>query len=71
MSCKKRKYKDKISAMFALSQCRKQDAVGNRQELRVYFCPVCKHWHLTSKIMKNKIHRSRTCNYKEIIWKKK
>lgn len=49
MDCRKRKYKDKIGAMFALSQCRKQTAVGDRQECRVYFCPICKTWHLTSQ----------------------
>lgn len=47
--CKKRKYKDKIAAMFALSQCRKQTATGNRQEKRIYFCDKCGFYHLTSK----------------------
>lgn len=48
--CKKRKYKDKLSAMFALSQCKR---VGNynsiRNEKRFYYCDKCKCWHLTSK----------------------
>lgn len=30
--CKKRKYKDKISAMFALLKCRKESEFGNRHE---------------------------------------
>lgn len=51
---KKKKYKDKISAMFALSQCRK---VGNynakRNEKRIYYCAICKSYHLTSQ-KKNK-----------------
>lgn len=47
--CKKRRYKDKISAMFALASCRKEDAKGNRQEKRIYFCNICNAYHLTSK----------------------
>lgn len=50
--CCKRRYKDKIAAMFALSQCRKQTATGNRQEQRVYYCSKCKCYHLTSKPLK-------------------
>ena len=50
MSCNKKKYKDKISAMFALSQTK---FVGNynpkRNEKRFYFCNECNAWHLTSK----------------------
>ena len=53
MKCKKRKYKDKIAAMFALSQCRSQTAIGNRQERRAYLCPVCGKWHLTSLKIKD------------------
>lgn len=48
--CTKRKYKDRIAAMFALSQCRARYRKGNRQEKRIYFCDKCKAWHLTSKI---------------------
>lgn len=47
--CKKRKYKDKIAALFALSQCLRQNAKGNRHECRVYFCNKCNSYHLTSK----------------------
>lgn len=47
--CKKRKYKDKISAMFALSQCRRYTKVTEKLESRVYYCNKCKMWHLTSK----------------------
>ena len=49
MTCNKRKFKDKISAMFALSQVRSQKAKGNRQEKRIYHCPICNKWHLTSQ----------------------
>lgn len=41
MKCKKRKYKDRIATLFALSQCQRQTAVGNRQERRVYHCLIC------------------------------
>lgn len=48
--CKKRKYKDKISVMFALSQCIR---VGKykpiRDEKRFYYCDECQCYHLTSK----------------------
>ena len=48
--CSKVKYRDKISAMFALSQCKK---VGNynpiRNECRIYFCHKCNSYHLTSQ----------------------
>ena len=46
--CKKIKYKDKISAMFALASC-KHAKKGNRQEHRIYYCCICKCYHLTSK----------------------
>lgn len=51
--CKKRGYKDKIKAMMALASCRKQTAYGDRHECRVYLCPICHQWHLTSKKLKN------------------
>ena len=47
--CKKKKYKDKISSMFALALC-KHGFKGKRQEIRYYFCPICKAYHLTKKI---------------------
>ena len=50
MCCKKRKYKDELSAMFALSQTK---YCGNfnpkRNEKRIYFCEKCNAWHLTSQ----------------------
>lgn len=47
--CRKVKYKDKIAAMFALSQC-KSVKKGNRQEIRFYYCNKCKCYHLTKKL---------------------
>ena len=46
--CKKIKYRDKIAAMFALAQCR-NSIKGKRQERKIYFCPECKKFHLTSQ----------------------
>lgn len=48
--CNKKRYKDKISAMFALSQCRRVGKTkSKRNECRIYFCNKCKCYHLTSK----------------------
>ena len=48
--CTKKKYKDKLSAMFALSQCKfVSNSNHKRKECRFYFCPICKSYHLTSK----------------------
>lgn len=48
--CKKRKYKDLISVMFALSQCKKVGKFNPiRNEKRYYYCEECKCYHLTSK----------------------
>ena len=48
--CNKKKYKDKISVMFALSQCKRVGrSKGKRNECRFYFCDECKAYHLTSK----------------------
>lgn len=49
--CKKKRYKDKLEAMFALSQARKHRRKGhNRREKRFYFCKECNCYHLTSKL---------------------
>lgn len=48
--CNKRKYKDKLSVMFALSQCRRVGKYNPiRDEKRFYYCEECKCYHLTSK----------------------
>lgn len=51
--CNKKCY-DKIGAMFALSQC-KHFGSAKRNEKRIYFCPICKKWHLTSKDKNGKL----------------
>lgn len=48
IKCNKIKYKNKIRAMLALEQC-KNSKKGKRQEHRIYYCSVCKCYHLTSK----------------------
>lgn len=48
--CKKKRYGDKISAMFALSQAKYcGNFTSKRNEKRIYFCEKCKAWHLTSQ----------------------
>lgn len=42
--CPKRKF-DKKGAQTALNVARKH----HREEKRIYHCPICKYWHLTSK----------------------
>jgi hypothetical protein len=50
MICRKKRYMDELSAKFALSQARRVgNYKANRNECRVYYCPKCKGWHLTSK----------------------
>ncbi len=58
MKCKKALYKDKIEAMFTLSQLRFKGRKGNpnRREKRVYYCAKCNGWHITSKISIPKPH---------------
>lgn len=49
MACNKRKYKDRIAAMFALASCYKSGNKGGfRFEKRIYFCKECNAYHLTS-----------------------
>ena len=50
IDCRKKKYGDKISAMFALSQAKYcGNFTSRRNEKRIYFCEKCKAWHLTSQ----------------------
>lgn len=49
MTCTKRTYKDRLSALYALSQCRKSSASSARRESRIYYCPLCGGFHLTSQ----------------------
>lgn len=53
--CNKKPFKDKIAALFALAKCRFNASKGaNRAECRVYLCPICGKYHLTSKKQKKK-----------------
>lgn len=46
-------YKTKIDAQFALYECTaNKKHSNNRNEKRVYFCPLCKQFHLTSQAIK-------------------
>ena len=51
MKCRKVLYKDKIEAMFILSQLNLRGRKGhpNRREKRCYYCNQCKGWHITSQ----------------------
>ncbi len=44
MICPKRKY-DKKGAQTLLNKLKRK----HREEKRIYHCPICKYWHLTSK----------------------
>lgn len=56
--CHKKQFKDKIEALFALAKCRFRAKKGaNRSECRVYLCPICGKYHLTSKKYKKKYDR--------------
>lgn len=47
--CKWIAYPDKISAMTALSSCR-HSPKGKRCERRIFRCPKCKKYHLTTRL---------------------
>ena len=47
--CKKVRFRDEIGAKLALAQIRWKDKPNRpKQETRVYKCPECHGWHLTS-----------------------
>jgi hypothetical protein len=52
--CTKRRYPDRIAALMALASAQRRQehpsyaVAGKRRETRVYRCPNCKGWHLTS-----------------------
>lgn len=49
-SCRKRRYRDRIAALLALAATgRRKHARNPKQETRIYRCPACKGWHLTSQ----------------------
>jgi hypothetical protein len=44
------RYRDKVGALFAMSQARHKDSSGRAKlEQRAYFCSRCRGWHLTSR----------------------
>lgn len=46
----KTRYRDEIGAKLALARIQHKDSSGRaKQERRVYLCPLCRGWHLTSK----------------------
>ncbi len=47
MTCRKIRYSDKVAAQLALATLQNQDKAGHT-ERRVYRCPDCGGWHLTS-----------------------
>lgn len=48
--CRKVLYRDRIGAMFAMSQVQHKDGPRRpKMESRVYRCPHNKGWHLTSR----------------------
>lgn len=42
------RYSDRIAAMMGLASCRR-DPQGKRLERRIYRCPFCHGFHLTSQ----------------------
>ena len=42
------RYRDRIAAMMGLASCR-HNPHGKRQEQRIYRCPFCHGFHLTSQ----------------------
>lgn len=51
MPCTKRRYRDRIAALLALASTQSTTGATRRakDERRIYRCPDCKGWHLTSR----------------------
>lgn len=50
--CKKISF-DKIKAMLVVANSQKRTQKNfKRKEIRVYFCPICKSYHVTSQKIK-------------------
>jgi hypothetical protein len=45
---RKVRYRDKLGALIALSSTQ-SNGKARRDEVRVYRCPDCRGWHLTSR----------------------
>lgn len=47
--CNKKRY-DKLGAQLMLSSCLwKSNFKADRQEIRIYYCNICKAYHLTKQ----------------------
>lgn len=54
MKCRKRRYRDRLTALIALADIQAKDRPG-AQEQRAYRCPHCRGgWHLTSQAANTK-----------------
>ena len=53
--CGKVRFPDRFEAESALAQARRWADNGNteRRERRIYLCPNCQGWHMTSKPLRN------------------
>ncbi len=51
MRCRdKIRYRDEIAAKLALATARRKDSSRrDKVETRIYACPICHGWHLTSQ----------------------
>jgi hypothetical protein len=47
--CGKARYRDKVAAQLALLRLGRVEQRREKDAVRVYPCPKCKGWHLTSK----------------------
>jgi hypothetical protein len=49
LKCKKKKF-DRIKALIVIANANKPSQTNfNRKEKRIYFCTICKYFHVTSK----------------------
>lgn len=56
MSCKKRRYRDEVSAKLAMASTSLKDHRRIKNEIRLYKCNRCKGYHLTSQPYREKIN---------------
>ena len=55
MKCKKRRYRDEVSAKLALVSTSNNAHRRHKTEIRTYKCNRCRGYHLTSQQYKEKI----------------
>jgi hypothetical protein len=48
VTCVKIRYRDRVSALYALAQTSARRKPTDKDETRAYHCPDCSGWHLTS-----------------------